>query len=157
TALAASVVICTRDRPDVIGRALESVASQPFASFDVLVVDQSHTEATRQIVQELIARYPHVRYLHLDRTGLSRAYNVGIRNTTGAILAFTDDDCVVPPSWLPTIARCFDEQPDVALLYGQVLLPPNPEDVHGDGVIPSLPIPVRKRLSRREGFQVFGM
>src|SRR5258708_11963417 len=85
TALAASVVICTRDRPDTIGRAVESVASQSATSFDVLVVDQSRSNETQRIVQEYMQQYPHVRYLHLDRAGLSHAYNIGIKNTSGAV------------------------------------------------------------------------
>src|SRR5689334_7369077 len=67
----ASIVICTRDRPDSIARAVESVACQPYASFEVVVVDQSRSDATGRIVTELIARYPHVHYVHLDQVGLS--------------------------------------------------------------------------------------
>lgn len=103
-------------------------------------------------------RHPNVRYIHLDRAGLSRAYNTGIRNTSGSVLAFTDDDCVAPPTWLPAIVHCFAEQPAVALLYGQVLLPEElaaREQV--DGITPMMLIPQRRWLNRRNGFQVFGM
>lgn len=153
-----SVVICTRDRPDTIARAVESVASQPCEGFELLVVDQSRSDETRNIVERLMREYPNIRYIHLDKAGLSRAYNAGISNTSGAILAFTDDDCVAPATWLPTIVRCFAEQPDVALLYGQVLLPEEMIAREGaDGVTPMLPIPQRRHLNRRNGFQVFGM
>ena len=156
--VALSVVMCTRDRADTIARAVESVASQPCESFELLVVDQSHSEDTRSIVEGLMRRYPNIRYIHLDQAGLSRAYNAGITNTSGGVLAFTDDDCVAPPTWLPTIVRCFAEQSDVALLYGQVLMP---EELAAreqeDGVTPALPIPQRRWLNRRNGFHVFGM
>lgn len=158
TPTSASVVICTRDRPDTIVRAVESVACQTYDDFDVLIVDQSRTDETRRLIEDLMARFPHLRYLHLDQAGLSRAYNAGIRHTRGEVLAFTDDDCVAPEGWLETIARRFIEQPDVALLYGQVLLPPElgSAGISG-GTIPTLPIPQRQRLSQREGFKVFGM
>jgi glycosyltransferase involved in cell wall biosynthesis len=154
---AMSVIICTRDRPDTIKQAVESVATQPVANFDVLVVDQSHTSQTQDIIARLTAQYPHVHYLHLDRAGLSRAYNAGIRNTSGELIAFTDDDCVAPPTWLPATWQTFATQQDVGLVYGQVLLPPNMPDPGGAGIIPSLPILQRRRLSRRDGFAVFGM
>src|SRR5258708_18139573 len=80
-----------------------------------------------------------------------------MKNPPGAVLAFTDDDCVAPPLWLATITRCFDEQADVALIYGQVLSPTDMTGVEGDGVIPTLLIPQRTRLNQRIGFQVFGM
>lgn len=156
--VATSVVMCTRDRPDTIARAVESVASQPCESFELLVVDQSRSDETRRIVEALQQQYPNIRYIHLDQAGLSRAYNAGIRHTSGSVLAFTDDDCVVPATWLPTIVRCFAQQPDVALLYGQVLLPQEMvarENVAG--ITPALPIPQRRHLNRRNGFQVFGM
>ena len=158
TGTSVSVVICTRDRPDTIVRAVESVACQVYEGFDILVVDQSRTDETRRLLDDLMSRYAHVRYLHLDQAGLSRAYNSGIRHTAGELLAFTDDDCVVPDGWLDALARPFAEQPDIALLYGQVLLPPELASTGTPGgVIPTLSIPERQRLSLREGFKVFGM
>jgi glycosyltransferase involved in cell wall biosynthesis len=152
-----SVIICTRDRPDTIERAIESVSIQPLSAFEVLIVDQSRTDETRAIVERLMLRFPHVRYLHLDRPGLSRAYNAGIRNTTAELIAFTDDDCVVPATWLPTIERIFAAEQDVALIYGQVLAPLDIQDSDDKGIIPTLTIPQRRRLSQRDGFTVFGM
>lgn len=153
-----SVVICTRDRPETIARAVRSVASQPYDNFDVLVVDQSHSNETQQIVQALVPDYPRVRYLHLSEAGLSRAYNTGMRHSRGEILAFTDDDCVAPATWLATIAQAFAAEPDVQLIYGQVLLPEELRAVENvDGVTPMLPIRQRRRLSRHDGFEVFGM
>lgn len=156
--IAISVVMCTRDRPDTIARAIKSVVSQPCERFELLVVDQSRSDETRHIVDGLMQHHSNIRYIHLDQAGLSRAYNAGIQNTSGSVLAFTDDDCVAPATWLPVIVRCFVEQPDVALLYGQVLLPEElaaREQV--EGVTPALPIPQRRWLNRRNGFQVFGM
>src|SRR5437667_452157 len=45
-----SVVICTRDRPESIGKTLESVAAQDYPDYDVLVVDQSRGDETRRLV-----------------------------------------------------------------------------------------------------------
>jgi glycosyltransferase involved in cell wall biosynthesis len=152
-----SVVICTRNRPDTIGRAVESVATQPCSTFEVVVVDQSETDETRKIVTALGARYAHVRYVHVPQPGLSRASNVGMRESTGEVLAFTDDDCVAPPTWLPTIAARFAAAPDIAMLYGQVLLPQDVPMAVDGSVIPALGIPERRRLSQRDGFKIFGM
>lgn len=158
TSPAVSVVICTRDRPDTIVRAVESVARQAYADFDILIVDQSRTDETRKRLDDLLARDARLRYLHLDRVGLAHARNAGIHNATGELLACTDDDCVVPEGWLDTLVRRFAEEPDVALLYGQVLLPPELAGVGTPGgVIPTLLIPKRQRLNQREGYKVFGM
>ena len=52
-----SVLICTRDRPDTVGQAIESVALVRLPSFDVHVMDQSTTDATRDIVEALAERF----------------------------------------------------------------------------------------------------
>ncbi len=154
----ASVVICTRDRPDMIAGALDSVAAQDYPDFEVLVVDQSRGDETAEIVARARERFSHVRSVRLRTPGLSRAYNAGIRETRSELLAFTDDDVVAPAGWLRSIALAFGRHPRVGLLYGQVLIPPELEARENrDGVTPALPIPHREILDRQHGFRVFGM
>lgn len=153
-----SVVICTRDRPDSIVGTLRSIATQDYADFEVLVVDQSRGDETREIVEEASSSAPTHRYLRQETPGLSRAYNTGVREARSDLLAFTDDDVVAPRDWLSRVARAFADHPQVSLVYGQVLVPPEllaQERVHG--VTPTLPISERRVLDRRHGFRVFGM
>src|SRR6185436_15208474 len=114
-----SAVICTRNRPDLIGTAVESVLANSFPSFDLLVVDQSTDGRTGEIVRGLATRHANLRYMHTDKAGLSRAYNLGIRGTTGEILVFTDDDCVAPSGWIDAIVAAFEAEPESELMYGQ--------------------------------------
>src|SRR5215472_9897544 len=153
-----SVVICTRDRPDTIGSALDSVAAQDYPDFDVLVVDQSRVDETDRIVEEARRRCPRIGLVRLRTPGLSRAYNTGIREAGSDLIAFTDDDVVAPADWLRSIALAFAAHPAVGLLYGQVLIPPELlARENRDGVTPALPIPRREILDRKHGFHVFGM
>jgi GT2 family glycosyltransferase len=93
--------------------------------------------------------------VHSVTPGLSRAYNLGISETRGEILAFTDDDCVVPSDWISRIVAAFDTDPDADLLYGQVL---EPEALRGHtGILPQLHLLRPERLGRREGFRICGM
>jgi glycosyltransferase involved in cell wall biosynthesis len=155
-----SVIICTRNRPDTVGQALESVAECDYSGYDVHVMDQSTDTLTRDIVQDLAKRFENkltINYHHLDKAGLSRAYNAGVRVSTGAIVACTDDDVVVPTDWLSQVARAFAADPKAGLLYGQVLVPESLKDV-GDGVVvPSLHIERHQRMAKGQGFKVFGM
>jgi glycosyltransferase involved in cell wall biosynthesis len=150
-----SAVICTRNRPDKIGQAVASVLANDYANFELTVIDQSTTDATEVAIHDLLDADPRLRYIHSDEPGLSRAYNNGIGRTTGEIIAFTDDDCIVPTDWIANIAAAFESEPDGELLYGQVV----PAFDQGDefGLTPSLPIARPTRLSRKDGFRVFGM
>jgi glycosyltransferase involved in cell wall biosynthesis len=150
-----SSVICTRNRPDLIGQAVASVLANSYPEFELLVVDQSTDERTGQIVKSLMASHANLRYLHTDRAGLSRAYNIGIRETKGEVLAFTDDDCVAPTDWIASIARVFETLPSVDMLYGQVLLPKELENT--TGTVPTLHIGKAELLDRHHGFRVYGM
>ena len=152
-----SVIICTCDRPDTVGRAVESVLGQAYPAFEVLVVDQSRSNETEDIVGGLAERHASLRYVRLPDRGLSRAYNRGVAEASNEVIAFTDDDCVAPPLWLDTVARAFDEHSDLWLLYGQVLGPQESEAQNQNGVVPTLPITRLQRLSRKDGFRVFGM
>ena len=150
-----SSVICTRNRPDLIGTAVESVLANDYPDFDLLIVDQSDDPRTGDIVRALMPAHPELRYLHTSTPGLSRAYNIGIRETRGEVLAFTDDDCVAPADWIGSIVAAFAAEPDADMLYGQVLLP---RALAGtDDVIPTLAITQPQRLSQRDGFRICGM
>jgi len=150
-----SVVVCTRNRPDTIEQAVVSVLANEYSAFDVTVIDQSTTAATENILRPLVERDRRLHYLHVEEPGLSRAYNTGIGCSTGELLAFTDDDCVVPRDWLSTICRAFGEDEGADLLYGQVLAPEN-IGIPG-GLTPTLIIQRPERFSRHDGFRVLGM
>ncbi len=142
----------------MLAAAVESAVTQSYGSFEVLVVDQSRSTQTAQIVHAFATRYPQVRYLPMEGTGAARARNYGVRHAFGEIVAFADDDCVLPPTWLAVFAQSFAKEADVDLIYGQVLLPAHLRLRDGvEGITPWLPISRRRRLNRREGFQVFGM
>ena len=150
-----SAVICTRNRPDLIGNAVASVLGNSYPSFDLLVVDQSDNDRTGEVVRGLMSGHPNLRYLHTNLAGLSRAYNTGVRETTADLLAFTDDDCVVPPDWIACIVAAFDGDPEADMLYGQVLKPA--ALAHDTRELPVLWVTKPERLSRRDGFRIFGM
>ena len=114
---AASVVVCTRDRPERLERCLASLLRQSVPPGDIVVVDNAPTsEATRSVV----ARFPAARYVREPRPGLDVARNAGIRHAAGAIVAFVDDDVVIHPDWLVRLLGGF-HHPAIAAVTGLVL------------------------------------
>ena len=157
-----SVVMCTRNRPDTLGQALESVAECDYADYDVHIMDQSTDDKSRLVVEEIAARFAHkvkINYHHLDKAGLSRAYNLGIAASDGEIVAGTDDDVVAPSDWVAQIAKAFAQDKDAGLLYGQVLIPESLVEAERNGlVVPALPIPRFERMMKGSTpYRVFGM
>jgi glycosyltransferase involved in cell wall biosynthesis len=150
---AVSAVICTRNRPDKIGQAVASVLASDYARFDLTVIDQSTSDATQRVLDGIVQRDPRLRYLHVSQAGLSKAYNTAIGRTTGEILVFTDDDCIVPADWISRIVAAFQSDDEGELLYGRVV----PASDVERNLTPLLEIPQPERLSRTDGFKVFGM
>jgi glycosyltransferase involved in cell wall biosynthesis len=64
--------------------------------YEILIVDNKSTDDTRQRIQ----RYPVTLLEETEIQGSYAARNRGIEAAKGEILAFTDADCVVEPTWL---------------------------------------------------------
>jgi GT2 family glycosyltransferase len=118
-----SVVLCTRDREELLRAALTSVLAAcdviGVRLSEVVVVDNApRTTATRAVVQEL--NDPRLHYVLESRPGLSIARNTGARASTGTMLAFTDDDVIVDGDWLDGLLRGFSRAPRVGCVTGLV-------------------------------------
>jgi glycosyltransferase involved in cell wall biosynthesis len=111
-----SVVIPHLAQPELLRRCLRSLAAQEGAPpFEVLVVDNGSAELPAEICAAFGARL-----LAEPVPGPGPARNRGADAARGAILAFTDADCVIDPGWLAAIARRFGQDPQVGILGGDV-------------------------------------
>ena len=116
SAIDASIVICTRDRPESLAKCLRSIAQQTTQPAEIIVVDNaSHDDRTRQV-----AEASDVIYVRESRPGLDIARNTGARRATRAIVAYTDDDVVLHRRWLERLVASFDH-PDVMAVTGLIL------------------------------------
>lgn len=154
-----SVIICTRNRADMISMAVESVLLSDYPDFDVHIMDQSTDDKTREIVLGIAAKDQRLHYHHLDLPGLSRSYNAGFRVSIGEYIACTDDDVVVPADWLNKVVRRFQSDTTVGLIYGQVLIPESLQSKIAEGIIvPALAIPNLDFLHKdKKNFRTYGM
>ncbi len=111
----ASVIICTRNRPEVLARTLRSLERLDYPNFEVLVMDSSASNATADIVR---ADFPAVRYCHVGDFGKSVALNIGVDMASGYVVAFTDDDVVVDRHWLVQLVSALESDGRVACATG---------------------------------------
>jgi len=116
-----TVVICTRERPDALARALDSLIAQDYPDFRVLVVDNAPvTDGTAEVVREAARRGP-VDYLVEPKGGLSFARNAAVAAAPGEILAWLDDDEVADPQWLAEVARALADHPEADVVSGVIV------------------------------------
>lgn len=121
-----SIVIASRNRSESLRNFLEHIVTQVVphgVDWKVLVVDNNSTDETKALTGRLIEKDPQrFRYLFEGRPGKSISLNTGVRQASGEILVFTDDDCLPDPNWLATIADEFAADPALAALGGRVEL-----------------------------------
>ena len=84
-----SVIIPTYNRKNLLKRALHSVSNQTFVPKEIIVVDDGSSDGTKDWVLE---RFPDVRYIYQDNSGVSSARNSGIKEAIGSWIAFLDSD-----------------------------------------------------------------
>lgn len=102
-----SVAICTYNRADCLRVSLETVTRQITGgiAYEIIVVDDDSTDATRQVVEEIAGKTPTpVRYVYLEgRRGLAYTRNRGVAEAKGDWIAFFDDDQIADPDWLKNL------------------------------------------------------
>jgi GT2 family glycosyltransferase len=101
-----SVLICTRDRPASLERALASLEAVEYPRFEVIVADGSPSSDTARLVS---TRFPSVRYLHVGANRRVVGLNRGLATARGDVTAFTDDDVRVDRHWLAELVAGFDD------------------------------------------------
>jgi glycosyltransferase involved in cell wall biosynthesis len=119
-----TVIVSTRNRCEVLSRAIESLLAQDAGEirYEVIIVDNGSTDQTQHVVRSSIARgHTNLRLLFEGTPGTSHGRNAGIKAALAPLLAFTDDDAAVDRHWVANIKRAFDEHPDLDYLTGKVV------------------------------------
>jgi glycosyltransferase involved in cell wall biosynthesis len=120
--LRVSVIICTYNRAEMLSRTLESVRrlSVPAdVDWELVVVDNNSPDRTKEAVSRFSEDMP-IRYLFEPQQGKTFALNRAVRESTGDLLLFTDDDVQLQPCWLEEFVRAGREYPDAAWFGGRV-------------------------------------
>lgn len=101
-----SVVIPTYGRPAFLQQAISSVLAQTVQDFELVVVDDGSPDPVK------VPEEPRVRLVRAESNGgAARARNLGVEASTGAILAFLDDDDLWTPERLEFALTALERAP----------------------------------------------
>src|SRR4051794_2931850 len=93
----ASIIIPVRDDSARLQTCLEALDRQSLAgALEILVVDNGSSDDPEAVVRG----FPRARLLHEAEPSSYAARNLGVREASGAIFAFTDSDCIPASDWI---------------------------------------------------------
>ena len=104
-----SVVIPLYNKERDVAIAVKSVLGQTHAEFEVVVVDDGSTDASRCVVESI--RDPRLRIISRHNGGVCAARNTGITEARADLIAFLDADDEWAPDFLGTIVRLSQRHP----------------------------------------------
>jgi GT2 family glycosyltransferase len=94
-----SVCICTRNRPDNLRKALDSLEESTYPIYETIVSDDSTNSDTETLIP---SEYPSIKYVPGPRLGLGANRNNALQSVTGSHVLFLDDDAVLGEHFLET-------------------------------------------------------
>lgn len=100
-----SIVIPTYNRSEMLRGALQSLICQENDgkfSYEIVVVDNASTDATKTIFDEFVMSRPDItlRYVYEETKGHPHALSKAVKESRGKWIAFFDDDQLAEPDWL---------------------------------------------------------
>jgi len=112
-----TVVITTFNRERYLPSAIRSVLNQTMPDFELLILDNSSSDGTEQVVKSFDD--PRMRHIRHPPITIGAQRNLGLREARGEFVAFLDDD----DEWLPAklerqLGVFRNGPPDLALVYG---------------------------------------
>jgi glycosyltransferase involved in cell wall biosynthesis len=104
-----SFIVIAYNEAHGIENTLRSIIGQRgLQNYEIIVVNDGSTDATRPIVEELAIRYPVIRLINQPNQGRGAARATGVGAATGTYFAFIDADIVLPPDWYAQCASHMD-------------------------------------------------
>jgi len=96
-----------------LAQAIESVLSQTYTNYEIIVVDDGSTDDSYSVIQQYL---PQVRYVEQSNQGVAAARNHGLKLAQGEFIAFLDQDDFFLPDKFSTQVNCLMEHPELAFV-----------------------------------------
>jgi glycosyltransferase involved in cell wall biosynthesis len=115
-----SVIVPVYNSEKYLHKCIDSILSQSFTNFELLLVDDGSQDCSGEICDEYTVKDSRVRAFHKANSGVSSARNLGIENANGEWVVFVDSDDWCEPKYLEDFfSSNFDVQTDDLVIQGR--------------------------------------
>lgn len=112
-----STIIATHNRSKLLPLAVNSILSQTFQDFEIIIVDDASTDDTPRVIEELKHEDDRIRsYCLKENCGPGFARNLGISHAVGKYIAIMDDDDISDPRRFEKQITFFEMHPEVMVV-----------------------------------------
>lgn len=100
-----SVIVPVYNSEKTLARCVDSILSQTFSDFELLLVDDGSTDSSGKMCDDYALKDHRVHVFHKKNGGVSSARNLGLDHANGKWIAFCDSDDYVDDNWLSTFIK----------------------------------------------------
>ena len=111
-----SVIVPVYNTETYLPSCIESILSQSFTDFEVLLIDDGSTDGSSAVCERFAKVDSRVRFFHQENKGVSTARNLGIENAKGTWLCFVDSDDELLPGGLAELVGGISEDIDFVMM-----------------------------------------
>ncbi len=108
-----TIIVPAYNEEKKISKTLESLKSQTFKDFELIVVDNNSTDKTNEIAKKFTENV-----VVEKAKGYINAANTGAKLAKGDLIAFCDADSIYPKNWVKKVLTIFEKKPNIVALYG---------------------------------------
>jgi glycosyltransferase involved in cell wall biosynthesis len=119
-----SVVIPTLNRAEMLARTIDRIEQQTVSrdSYEVLVIDNNSSDNTQSVLKQKAGTYRNLRAFIQAKPGAAATRNVGIREASGEVVLFIDDDIFAEPNLIESHLQYHAQNPGSSIV-GTVVSP----------------------------------
>mgnify|MGYP006310098299 FL=1 len=114
-----SVITPSFNAAKVLPHAINSVLSQSYQNFEIIVVYDGSTDNTKEVVEKYInnSNPCRIRYIYQENAGVSNARNTGMKKAKGQYIAFLDSDDIFLEESLAERVHFLSQNQAIALVF----------------------------------------
>lgn len=124
-----SILVPVRNTAKYLCQCIESILSQDYHNFEIIVVDNDSNDGSEIILDEYALRYPNITVIHQQNAGLLMSRRVAISKAKGEYLCFVDSDDYIAPSYLSVIYDSIKKSYADIVVFGTNIVGENGEDI----------------------------
>lgn len=111
-----SIIIPVYNRSHLLGETIDTVLTQTYPHFEIIVVDDGSTENIKKVLDDKYSNESRVKYFHKQNEERGAARNFGLKQANGDYAVFFDSDDFMKPHYLETLNKIIAENFGIKLL-----------------------------------------